>query len=242
MLKNDLCNKLIQDNLVEESDIVKHSYTQQILDGNKKCVEKNDGNMITLTTRGDCYGVVGKTKVLGNYMPSGHDASKIVDIESVAPTVKENHGTITAVAIGGGSIMKQNECNLIGGIGNKGSTDQYRTQNRIYSSSSSSPSINTAFNPYVDDPLEKKLEELVETTQEELRIRKLTPKECLRLMGLKDEDIELISEHQTNALLYHLAGDSLVATVMMAIISQMLDINWINKFKEIEHTYIKEEE
>ena len=239
MLKNDLCNKLIQDNLVEESDIVKHSYTQQILDGNKKCVEKNDGNMITLTTRGDCYGVVVKTKVLGNYTPSGHDASKIVDIESVAPTVKENHGTITAVAIGG-SIMKQNECNLIGGIGNKGSTNQYRTQNRIYSSSSS-PSINTAFNPYVDEPLVDKLEELAEIGQEELRIRKLTPKECLRLMGLKDEDIELISEHQTNALLYHLAGDSICCNVLMAIFSQLLDISWLDKFKEIENTYIKEE-
>lgn len=136
--------------------------------------------------------------------------------------------------------MKQNECNLIGGIGNKGSTDQYRTQNRIYSSSSS-PSINTAFNPYVDDPLVDKLEELVEIGQEELRIRKLTPKECLRLMGLKDEDIELISEHQTNALLYHLAGDSICSNVLMAIFSQLLDINWVDKFKEIENTYIKEE-
>ena len=56
-LKKDLCNKLIKDGLVEEGDVVKHSYTQQILDGNKKCVEKNDGNMITLTTRGDCVGV-----------------------------------------------------------------------------------------------------------------------------------------------------------------------------------------
>lgn len=45
-----------------------------------------------------------KTKVIGNYTPSGHEASKIVDIESVAPTVKENHGTITAVAIGGGVL------------------------------------------------------------------------------------------------------------------------------------------
>lgn len=136
--------------------------------------------------------------------------------------------------------MKQNECNLIGGIGNKGSTDQYRTQNRIYSSSSS-PSINTAFNPYVDDPLVNKLEELAEIGQEELRIRKLTPKECLRLMGLKDEDIELISEHQTNALLYHLAGDSICSNVLMAIFGELLDVSWEEKFKEIENAYIKEE-
>lgn len=38
-------------------------------------------------------------KVVGNYMPSGHDASRIVDENGIAPTVKENHGTVTAVAI-----------------------------------------------------------------------------------------------------------------------------------------------
>lgn len=36
-------------------------------------------------------------KVVGNYMPSGHDASRIVDENGLAPTVKENHGTVTAV-------------------------------------------------------------------------------------------------------------------------------------------------
>ena len=39
--------------------------------------------------------------VLGNYSPSGQDASRIVDENGVAPTVKENHGTVTAVARGG---------------------------------------------------------------------------------------------------------------------------------------------
>lgn len=37
-------------------------------------------------------------KVIGNYMPSNHDASRVVDIEGIAPTVKENHGTVTAIA------------------------------------------------------------------------------------------------------------------------------------------------
>jgi len=36
-------------------------------------------------------------KVVGNYMPSGHDASRIVDENGLAPTIKENHGTVTAV-------------------------------------------------------------------------------------------------------------------------------------------------
>ena len=36
--------------------------------------------------------------VVGNYSPSGHDASRVVDGNGIAPTVKENHGTVTAVA------------------------------------------------------------------------------------------------------------------------------------------------
>ena len=119
-LKRDLCNKLIQDKLVEERDVVKHSYTQQILDGNKKCVEKNDGNMITLTTHGDCVGI----------------------------TVKDD-------------------------IGN-------------------------------------------------LRIRKLTPKECFRLMGVKDEDFEKCAKNLSDSSLYHLAGDSIVVNCLCAIFQQLL--------------------
>lgn len=35
--------------------------------------------------------------VRGNYSPSNHNASRIVDVGGVAPTVMENHGTITAI-------------------------------------------------------------------------------------------------------------------------------------------------
>jgi len=67
-----------------------------------------------------------------------------------------------------------------------------------------------------------------------LRIRKLTPKECFRLMGVKDEDIDLIMENQTNASGYHLAGDSIVVNVLMAIFSNLIDVNWQEKFKPEE--------
>lgn len=63
-----------------------------------------------------------------------------------------------------------------------------------------------------------------------LRIRKLTPKECFRLMGVKDEDYENIAKNQSDSSLYHLAGDSLVTTVMMAILSELLGISWQDKF------------
>lgn len=42
--------------------------------------------------------VLDEIKVVGNYMPSNHDASRVVDVDGIAPTVKENHGTVTAIA------------------------------------------------------------------------------------------------------------------------------------------------
>lgn len=53
-------------------------------------------------------------------------------------------------------------------------------------------------------------------------------------MGLKDEDIELISNGQTNSALYHLAGDSIVTTCLMAIYSELFGINWEDKFNSKE--------
>lgn len=39
-----------------------------------------------------------KIKVEGNYSPSNHNAARIVDVDGLAPTVMENHGTVTAIA------------------------------------------------------------------------------------------------------------------------------------------------
>ncbi|HHX70973.1 MAG TPA: hypothetical protein GX708_23355 [Gallicola sp.] len=117
-LKSKLCNDLIEKGIAKENDVIKHSYTGQIMDGNKKCIEMNN-LMPTMTTRPDCLGV----------------------------TVKDNSN---------------------------------------------------------------------------LRIRKLTPKECFRLMGVKDEDYERIAQNQSNSSLYHLAGDSIVVNVLMAIFKELL--------------------
>lgn len=54
------------------------------------------------------------------------------------------------------------------------------------------------------------------------RIRKLTPKECGRLMGVRDDDIDKMSVNQSNSSLYHCFGDSIVVDVLMAIFKQML--------------------
>ena len=55
-----------------------------------------------------------------------------------------------------------------------------------------------------------------------IRVRKLTERECGRLMGVKDEDIDKIASNQSKSSQYHLYGDSIVVNVLMAIFSQML--------------------
>ena len=55
------------------------------------------------------------------------------------------------------------------------------------------------------------------------RIRKLTPKECWRLMGYTDEDFEKAhNAGVSNSQLYKQAGNAIVKQVLMAIFSQML--------------------
>ena len=56
----------------------------------------------------------------------------------------------------------------------------------------------------------------------DLRIRKLTQLECFRLMGVKDEDYYKVAKNQSNASLYHLAGDSIVVNVLMEIFKEIL--------------------
>lgn len=58
--------------------------------------------------------------------------------------------------------------------------------------------------------------------QQGYAIRKLTPLECFRLMGVKDEDFDRVAQHQSNSSLYHLAGDSIITDVLMAIFKEMI--------------------
>lgn len=55
-----------------------------------------------------------------------------------------------------------------------------------------------------------------------LRIRKLTPKECWRLMGFDDEDFEKASKVNSNTQLYKQAGNSIVVNVLEAIFKNLI--------------------
>ena len=55
-----------------------------------------------------------------------------------------------------------------------------------------------------------------------LRIRKLTPKECWRLMGFDDTDFEKVAQVNSNTQLYKQAGNSIVVNVLEAILTNLL--------------------
>lgn len=194
------------------------------------------GMIQTLKTSVDDIGVV----VKGNYMPSKHNASRIISVEGIAPTVMENHGTITAIEepsyLGTYQYSKSDkfmqnrerykpnkECAdtlqttqkegivestpvLLGGLGNKCNKDsQYHTQNRIYDDKMA-VALNTGFNPYY---------------YSSLRIRKLTPLECFRLMAFSDEDYYKMKQYLSDSKLYHCMGDSIVVKVLEYIFKEL---------------------
>ena len=74
--------------------------------------------------------------------------------------------------------------------------------------------------------VQKELAQTLDTSDskgviENLRIRKLTPKECWRLMGISDDDFEKAQEVNSNTQLYKQAGNAIVVDVLEAIFTNM---------------------
>ena len=66
------------------------------------------------------------------------------------------------------------------------------------------------------------LKVIEESPKQELRIRKLTPTECWRLMGFEDNDInKCIEVGMSNTQLYKQAGNSIVVNVLEEIFNKL---------------------
>ena len=169
------------------------------------------GMIQTIKTSPD-IGVVVKDEinVIGNYSPSGHDASRIVHPDGIAPTVKENHGTVTA------TVVKTKNKRIHKIIEDNDLSDK-------------DPSFLDIYNQKVIPNESGTLKAGMDHQQgniiyNQLRIRKLTPKECYRLMGFDDKDFEKSESVPTsNTQLYKQAGNSIVVDVLEEIFCMMLD-------------------
>ena len=69
---------------------------------------------------------------------------------------------------------------------------------------------------------DKRVVESCDESPMNFRIRKLTPKECWRLMGFEDEDFEKAARVNSNTQLYKQAGNSIVVDVLYHIFREML--------------------
>ncbi len=63
-------------------------------------------------------------------------------------------------------------------------------------------------------------QKVIEPFERSWRIRRLTPKECFRLQGVKDEDIDLVVSDTQG---YKIAGNAITVNVMMAIIDNIVN-------------------
>ena len=65
------------------------------------------------------------------------------------------------------------------------------------------------------------------------RIRKLTERECFRLMGVNEEDFEKVVKNQSTSSCYHLAGDAIAVSVLMAIFGELFDVDYNEKINSL---------
>ena len=131
-------------------------------------------------------------------------------IDLTQPNSKTRRGRVQKDSIQ--TLTTQNNLGVcvIGGIGEKKSNGgtQWYQQDRIYDNNVGL-SLSTCANPYYPD--------------NQLRIRKLSPKETWRLMGFDDEDFNKASQVNSNAQLYKQAGNSIVVNVLESILKELLD-------------------
>ena len=148
---------------------------------------------------------------IGNINPSGRGMNGSVYLESgLSPTLTTNKGEGNKVAIKQATKQGYIECE-VGGVADLSYPDSKTRRSRVQDNGNTCPTI-TATETGIC-----KIEPKLPVT-DDIRIRKLTPKECFRLMGFSDEDFDAAQKAGiSNSQLYKQAGNSIVANVLYYI-------------------------
>ena len=233
-LKNRLCNDLVKSNLVKEFDIVDHSYTNGLNGKNPNSKQKledyivtTDNSMPCLTTRPDTLGVVVKNEIkpvlvggIGDKKSNGgtqyYQQDRIYDSESIAMAHPANlpggsYKYLVKDKLGNEILLHKDAKQLRETIQNC-ELEQGKALNLDLYNRASYEESQTITEPHHNS----------QRLFDGLRIRKLTPKECYRLMGFSDSDFDKASKFNSNAQLYKQAGNSIVVNVLEAIFKQLL--------------------
>lgn len=180
--------------------------------------EKHDLGVVEVEERrlGNIYGFDG-----GNY------AGNVYDKEMLSPTIRTYQGgNQQPMIVRSVGRNPDNPSDRTAGT----STEQHLEPNRqgICNTLTSVQKDNMV----LENSVTTQGKEIVATIRSTYRIRKLTPKECWRLMGFSDEDFRKAESVNSNAQLYKQAGNSLVKAVMGAIMSQ-LNIKGVKQWNEM---------
>lgn len=187
------------------------------------------GNNFVYVTEGERMNCDKEPKILASWDSYNDKVDKEPDIaQAVQPRHQvPNHGE---------RLVFETDCastgiNLLGGIGemksNKGT--QWYLQDRIYDEAGLALAIpaESAFHPYYGG------KEMEEETKKRLRIRKLTEDECMRLMGFEEADTKAMREAGlSKANIYHSSGDSIVTTVLVALLGSLIGADYETKIRE----------
>ena len=96
-------------------------------------------------------------------------------------------------------------------------------QNRIYDSNGIATAVTQSFRPFISIPAAVRGRVQEDGTNKQwISIRRLTPKECWRLMGFTDEDFEKARKVNSDTQLYKQAGNSIVVKVLERIFEEFI--------------------
>lgn len=150
-----------------------------------------------------------KIKVIGT-MPGYELANRVYDKNGVSPKIME------CVKIKQATKKGYIDCK-IGGIADLSYPTSKTRRGRVINNGEVSPTIMANDTPNV---IEKFTYE-IDGNQYLIRIRKLTPRECWRLMGFSDDAFDRAAEVNSNSQLYKQAGNSIVVNVLEEIFKQI---------------------
>ena len=150
-----------------------------------------------------------KTKVAmtpdkGKFAKMHELSRRVYDIDGIAPTQHCN---------GEGNLEPKIAEPIC--LNSKVNGKQPSVQDRIYSPEGTSTAITTCFHVNIQEP--------INAMPKDFRIRKLTPRECFRLMDVDDKDIDTIQAAGiSDSQQYKLAGNSIVVNVLTEIFRKLL--------------------
>lgn len=198
--------------------VAKDNYVMEPVVCEQRCDEglrffKDDvvGTLRTIDACGDKRVIEPELTQIGTIDGNGHEIRRrVYDADGISPT-------LCGVGSGGNTepkvLVKDEDVNpvRIGNIYGKQFGTGYA--GNVWDQDSVSPTIMTAQGgnrqPLVVDNVK-------------WRIRKLTPKECWRLMSFSDEDCNRASKYVSDSALYKQAGNSIVTSCLVAIFYSLL--------------------